>query len=343
MIPTSLKNLFFFFVSTLFLCFLCFLLGGAIIGRSFLTGGGPPQHGFRLTAHVLVDGILHVESHQHSQNSSHGTDQNGRMHRLLFLFLRLRNSGLLAKAGRLGETGGFCRLGLGLGLSRSISLGHLYRGSRQLGLGRSGGCSRSSRCCGCSRSCRCGRSNRGAGTLRRSTQRNGHGCTSGTGSHGRSRTRCRRRHRSTGSYRRSRTRSGRRHRSTGSHGCSRTRSGRRHGSTGSHRSRRHGGTGSGRTRGHGSTRTGSCRRNGTRSRRGNGARSRGRYGRCAHNIRSVKSATAFADFFLYCTFFSLLQAENSSMLIFFARSIPNHEQEVTENQPFRIRHSRHRL
>lgn len=292
MIPTSLKNLLFFFVSTLFLRF---LFGSFFLSRRIITGAGPTQHGLGLAAHILVDGILHVESHQHGQHGSHSTDQNGRMNRLLFLFLRFLNSSLLTKAGRLGETGGLGRLGLGLGLSRGISLGHLYCGSGQIRLGRGLRCSR------CSRSCGSGRSNRSAGTFRRSTQRNSHGSACGTGSRGSSRTRSRRRHGSTGSHR--------------------TRSRRRHRSAGSSRTRRHGCTGSGRTRGHGSTRTGSCRRNRTRSRRRNGARSRGRYGRCAHNIRSVKSATAFADFFLYCTFFSLLQAENTSILIFFQENI----------------------
>ncbi len=320
MIPTSLKNLLFFFVSTLFLRF---LFGSFFLSRRIITGAGPTQHGLGLAAHILVDGILHVESHQHGQHGSHSTDQNGRMNRLLFLFLRFLNSSLLTKAGRLGETGGLGRLGLGLGLSRGISLGHLYCGSGQIRLGRGLRCSR------CSRSCGSGRSNRSAGTFRRSTQRNSHGSACGTGSRGSSRTRSRRRHGSTGSHR---TRSRRRHGSAGSHrtrsrgryrsaGSHRTRSRRRHRSAGSSRTRRHGCTGSGRTRGHGSTRTGSCRRNRTRSRRRNGARSRGRYGRCAHNIRSVKSATAFADFFLYCTFFSLLQAENTSILIFFQENI----------------------
>ncbi len=323
MIPTSLKNLLFFFVSTLFLSF---LFGSFFLCRGIITGTGPTQHRLGLAAHILVNGILHVESHQHGQNSSHRADQNGRMHWLLFLFLRFLNSSLLTKAGRLGETGGLGRLGLSLGLSRGICLGHLYCGSGQIRLGRCFRRSRCSRSCG---SCRSGGCDRSAGAFRRSPQRNSHGCTSGTGSRRRSRTRGRRRHRSTGSHR---TRGRRRHRSAGSHrtrsrrrhrsaGSHRTRSRRRHGSAGSHRTRRHGGTGSGRTRGHGSTRTGSCRRNRTRSRRRNGARSRGRYGRCAHNIRSVKSATAFADFFLYCTFFSLLQAENTSMLIFFQENI----------------------
>ena len=306
MIPTSLKNLLFFFVSTLFLRF---LFGSFFLSRRIITDAGPTQHRLGLAAHILVDGILHVESHQHGQHGSHSTDQNGRMNRLLFLFLRFLNSSLLTKAGRLGETGGLGRLGLGLGLSRGISLGHLYCGSGQIRLGRGLRCSR------CSRSGGSGRRNRSAGTFRRSTQRNSHGSACGTRSRRRSRTRSRRRHGSTGSHR---TRSRRRHGSAGSH---RTRSRRRYRSAGSSRTRRHGGTGSGRTRGHGSTRTGSCRRNRTRSRRGNGARSRGRYGRCAHNIRSVKSATAFADFFLYCTFFSLLQAENTSILIFFQENI----------------------
>ena len=294
MIPTSLKNLLFFFVSTLFLRF---LFGSFFLSRRIITGTGPTQHGLSLTVHILVDGILHVKSHQHSQNGCHSTDQDGRMHGFLFIFLRLLNSSFLTETGRFGETGGLCRFGLSLGLSRCISFGHLYRGSGQFRLGRCSRCSRSRRC---SRSCGSGGSNRSTGTFRRSPQRNSHGCTSGAGSHGRGGTR---RHRCTGS---GRTRGRRRHRSTGRGGT-----------------RRHRCTGSGRTRGHGSTRTGSCRRNRTRSRRRNGARSRGRYGRCAHNIRSVKSATAFADFFLYCTFFSLLQAENTSMLIFFAENIPN--------------------
>lgn len=325
MIPTSLKNLLFFFVSTLFLRF---LFGSFFLSRRIITGAGPTQHGLRLSAHILVDGILHVESHQHGQHGSHGTDQNGRMNGFLFLFFRLLNSSLLTETGRLGEPGGLRRFGLSLGLSRGISLGHLYRGSGQVRLGRSFRRSRCRRSCG---SCRSGGCDRSAGAFRRSPQRNSHGCTSGTGSRRRSRTRGRRRHGCTGSHRtRGRRRHGstgshgargrRRHRSAGSHG---TRSRRRHRSTGSCGTRRHRCTGSGRTRGHGSTRTGSCRGNRTRSRRRNGARSRGRYGRCAHNIRSVKSATAFADFFLYCTFFSLLQAENTSRLIFFAENIPN--------------------
>ncbi len=319
MIPTSLKNLLFFFVSTLFLRS---LFGSFFLGRRIITGAGPTQHGLSLTAHILVDGILHVKSHQHSQNGCHSADQDGRMHGFLFLFLRLLNSSFLTETGRFGETGGLCWFGLSLGLSRCISFGHLYRGGGQLRLGR---CSR------CSRSCGSGGSNRSTGTFRRSPQRNSHGCTSSTGSHGSSRTRSRRRHGSAGSHRARgrrrhrgtgshRARGRRRHRSAGRHG---TRSRRRHGCAGRSGARRHRCTGSGRARRHGSSRTGSCRRNRTRSRRRNGARSRGRYGRCAHNIRSVKSATAFADFFLYCTFFSLLQAENTSMLIFFAENIPN--------------------
>ena len=287
MIPTSLKNLFFFFVSTLFLNF---LFGSFFLCRGIITGAGPAQHGLGLAGHGLIQRILHVESYEHGEKRRNGTHQNGGMHRLLFLLLRLFHHGLLLTVtGRLGKTR---RFSLGLSGSctgrfgRCFRLRHFYRSRGKSRLGRSGRSSRSGRSC---RSYRSGGRHGSSGALGRSSQRNRNSRTGGSGS-----------------SRSHRTRSRGRYRSTGSSGT------RRHGSSRSSRSSR--------TRRHRSRRTRGGRGNRTRCRRGNGARSRGRYGRCAHNIRSVKSATALRISFYIALFFYFCKRKTHTRLFFSAEA-----------------------